>query len=246
MTQYLTATLYAPLASFGALAVGERRGAERYPTRSMLIGLLGAALGVERADETAQASLGQGYYFAIQIFSAGRPFTDYHTAQMPGRDKKMRYATRREELADKSALNTVLTSRDYRTDFLAGLAISAASQAPFPLEALQTALSQPHYTLSLGRKSCVFGLPLAPLVADYTGPREALHSLWLRRNETAPSAAVFQQLNAKPGEIIMDAALAPADESKTIEFVRDQPISRKRWQFGLRDVAILSAERPSP
>jgi CRISPR system Cascade subunit CasD len=211
----------------------------------MLIGLLGAALGVDRADETAQASLAQSYYFAIQIFSAGRPFTDYHTAQMPSRDKKIRYATRREELADKSVLNTVLTSRDYRTDFLAGLAVSAAPTAPYALETLQSALSKPHYTLSFGRKSCVFGLPFAPLVADYAGPREALHSLWSKRNETRPSAAVFQQLRAKQDEIIMDAALAPADEPKTIEFVRDQPISRKRWQFGLRDVAILNAERPS-
>lgn len=46
--RFLTATLYAPTGSFGDIAVGERRGTERRPTRSALLGLLGASLGIER------------------------------------------------------------------------------------------------------------------------------------------------------------------------------------------------------
>jgi CRISPR system Cascade subunit CasD len=238
--KFLTATLYAPFASFGGLAVGERRSSERYPTRSMLIGLLGAALGVDRADEPAQRALAQGYHFAIQIFGAGRPFTDYHTAQMPSRGKA-RFATRREELAAPE-LNTVLTSRDYRTDFLAALAVAAAPEAPYGLEALGAALRAPHYTLSFGRKSCTFGLPLDPAIAEYTDAPAALASVWGTRGDNSVKSALFKALVPRPetpGEIIMDTALLPPGRNHRIEFLRDQPLSRQRWQFALREVAVL-------
>jgi CRISPR system Cascade subunit CasD len=240
MPAFLTATLYAPLASFGGLAVGERRAAERYPTRSMLIGLLGAALGVDRADEAAQLALAEGYFFAIQIFAPGRPFTDYHTAQMPSRGKT-RFATRREELAAPQ-LNTVLTSRDYRSDFLAGLAVSArAGAAPYTLANIAQALEQPVYTLSFGRKSCAFGLPLAPAVAEYPDIRAALAASRLR----PAMAETLKNLVSSPGEIIADTALIPHGERHGTEFVRDQPVSRRRWQFALRTAAVLAAENPA-
>lgn len=237
MPEYLTATLYAPFASFGGLAVGERRASERYPTRSMLIGLLAAALGVERADEPAQNALANSYHFAIQIFAPGRPFTDYHTAQMPSRGKA-RFATRREELAAPE-LNTVLTSRDYRTDFLGRLAVCATEQAPYTLTQVQAALRAPHFTLSFGRKSCAFGLPLAPAVAEFSDLRAALAAA----SPPAGMALLLKSLRASPGQIVADTALAPAGEAHMIEFLRDQPVSRKRWQFAVRQVAILNAER---
>ncbi len=238
--KFLTVTLYAPFASFGGLAVGERRSSERYPTRSMLIGLLGAALGVDRADEPAQQALAQGYHFAIQIFGAGRPFTDYHTAQMPSRGKT-RFATRREELAAPE-LNTVLTSRDYRTDFLAGLAVAAGAEAPHSLEVLGTALRTPRYTLSFGRKSCAFGLPLDPVIAEYVDAPAALAAVWESRASNSVKSALFKGLVPKQeahGQMVMDTALLPPGRDHTIEFLRDQPLSRKRWQFALREVAVL-------
>jgi CRISPR system Cascade subunit CasD len=238
--KFLTATLYAPFASFGGLAVGERRSSERYPTRSMLIGLLGAALGVDRADEAAQHALAWGYQFAIQIFGVGRPFTDYHTAQMPSRGKA-RYATRGEELAAPE-LNTVLTSRDYRTDFLAGLAVTATPDAPYALEALAAALRAPHYTLSFGRKSCAFGLPLDPEIAEYADAPTALAAVWEARDSNSVKSALFKGFvprSEATGQIVMDTALLPPGSDHTIEFLRDQPLSRKRWQFALREVAVL-------
>lgn len=236
MPQYLTATLYAPFASFGGLAVGERRGTLRYPTRSMLIGLLGAALGVHRANEAAQRALSDGYQFALQIFAPGRPCADYHTAQMPSRGK-LRFATRRDELAAPE-LNTVLTCRDYLSDFLAGLAVCSNDGAPHTLAQIATALEKPYYTLSLGRKSCAFGLPLAPAVAEFSDVRAALSSTW------PPPAIVelLKNLDAKPREIVVDTALASPGEACRAEIVRDQPVSRERWQFALRPVIILNAD----
>jgi CRISPR system Cascade subunit CasD len=241
MPDFLTATLYAPHASFGSLAVGERRETERYPTRSMLTGLLGAALGIDRDNEAMQLALSQDYHFAVQIFASGRLLADYHTAQMPPRGRT-RFATRRQELIGRE-LNTVRTNREYRTDFLAGLAISAKPPAPYPLEQIATAMRAPHYTLSFGRKSCVFGLPLGPQITEYSGPCEALLAVWQAGQEEKPIADIFRHLSAKPGIILLDTDQAPPGGSKTIEYVRDQPISRKRWQFTRRQVVILNSER---
>lgn len=240
---YLTALLYAPLASFGGLAVGERRVSERHPTRSQLIGLLGAALGVDRADEPAQARLRDGYAFALQVFAPGRPGNDYHTAQMPSRGK-LRYASRRDEVADKLELNTVLTSREYRFDFCAGLAISAHEAAPYSLEEIAAALRAPHYTLSLGRKSCVLGLPLMAEVNEADTPQAALAALWKRLVAT-PAQQVVRGLRAAPGEIVLERGQYEGDAAR-VEFVRDQPLSRRRWQFGLRESVILSPHEVAP
>lgn len=238
-TAYLTALLYAPMASFGGLAVGERRVSERYPTRSQLIGLLGAALGVDRADDPAQTRLRDGYTFALQVFAPGRPGTDYHTAQMPSRGK-LRYATRRDELAVKLDLNTVLTSRDYRFDFCAGLAVSAAEGAPYTLEQVAEALRAPHYTLSLGRKSCVLGVPLMPEIAEAQSAETALATLWRRIQDVPAARAVVHSLCAKPGEIVLERGQFQGGARQAdCVFVRDQPLSRRRWQFGLREAFII-------
>ena len=46
MTDYLLLRLYGPLASWGEIAVGESRHSAVQPSRSALLGLLGAALGI--------------------------------------------------------------------------------------------------------------------------------------------------------------------------------------------------------
>jgi CRISPR system Cascade subunit CasD len=244
MPAFLTATLYAPLASFGGLAVGERRTSEIRPTRSAIIGLLGAALGLDRADEAAQAALAAGYGFATQTLAAGRPMTDYHTAQMPGRKGNKRFATRAAELAvPKQDLNTVLTSRDYRVDAMFNLAIWVRENAPYTLDDIAAAFRHPHYTLSLGRKSCPIGLPLAPVLGDYPTARAALAARWA--TPETPELELHRILHAKPGIIAMDEADAKAQNEppQHIAFIRDHPVSRKRWQFALRPEAVLQPDR---
>lgn len=242
-THYLTALLYAPLASFGGLAVGERRVSERYPTRSQLIGLLGAALGVDRADDNTQAKLRDSYSFALQIFAAGTPGTDYHTVQSPSRGK-IPFTTRRDELRDKKDLNTLLTSRDYHCDFLAGVAIMAREGAAFPLSHLLAALGAPHYTLSLGRKSCPLGLPLLPHIAEAKTPQAALDDLWKRIQLKTPVNTLLKILGAAPGDIVLERdAFVNTTLPHQILTVRDQPLSRRRWQFGTREAVVLTPSK---
>jgi CRISPR system Cascade subunit CasD len=106
MPCFLTFTLAAPLASFGGVAVGERRGSDDRPAKSAIIGLLAAALGIEREDEETHAALAREFFCAVRIenFKVRAPrrlMTDYHTAQSPPRGRNQRFATRRHEVADK-------------------------------------------------------------------------------------------------------------------------------------------------
>jgi CRISPR system Cascade subunit CasD len=251
MPEFLTATLYAPLASFGGLAVGERRGSEVRPTRSCLTGLLGAALGIDRLDDAGQAGLAN-YGFATMTLASGRPMTDYHTAQMPSQKRNRRFRTRAAELAvPKPELNTVLTTRDYRTDALFSWAIWPRDGAPWPLQQIADKLRYPHYALSLGRKSCPLGLPLAPALGEFPTARAALSTHWAALYERERSASldvtqaalpkICKTLRARPLEIAMDRAdaILQGEDTAHILFLRDAPLSRRRWQFALREEAIL-------
>ncbi|MGL4603678.1 MAG: CRISPR-associated protein Cas5, partial [Iodobacter sp.] len=57
MSPYLVFRLYGAMASFGEIAVGELRHSAAYPSRSALLGLLGAALGIARSNEAGQQAL---------------------------------------------------------------------------------------------------------------------------------------------------------------------------------------------
>ncbi|MGH8674002.1 MAG: type I-E CRISPR-associated protein Cas5/CasD, partial [Burkholderiales bacterium] len=63
--------LYAPLASWGDVAVGEYRPSHAYPGRSALLGLIAAALGVDRGDEQRHRQLDDELAFAVAVFAEG-------------------------------------------------------------------------------------------------------------------------------------------------------------------------------
>ena len=242
MPTFLTFALVAPVASFGALAVGERRPDWNRPARSAILGLVGACLGVERDDDEGQAALAAQYGVAVLCYTPGRLLADYHTIQVPPSGRNRRYQTRAAELA-ATDLATILTRRDYRTGawHLGGL--WARVEAPrWSLEDIAAAMRLPSFTPSLGRKSCPLGLPLAPFLVDTVDPATALDL----RHRTGPERAFHEALADTPREIVIardvwDGPGAPNEAAARIrrtEFRRDQPRSRRQWQFDLRHEVI--------
>lgn len=242
---FLTFALVAPMASFGAPAVGERRESWSRPGRSAILGLVGACLGLEREDDAAQATLAAEYGLALLCVSAGTPFADYHTAQVPSSSRKIRHATRAAELAAPD-LNTILSRRDYRTGTWHLAALWARGPAPrWPLAEIAAAMQSPAFTTYLGRKSCPLGLPLAPhldmhsadapaaLQARYTGGPEAAFAASLARIPDRPLLVAMDEDRAAMG-----TTLRP-DRSETR---RDQPRRRSAWQFDLRREVVLRLE----
>ncbi len=240
MPEFLSFALYAPIASFGAPAVGERRASFERPTRSQVLGLIGACLGLDRADDDAQAALASGYGLAIRAEAAGQLLPDYHTAQMPPARRGRRFATRAGELAAED-LATVLSRRDYRTDAWHLAAIWASAGARWPLAALAEAMRRPGFTLSLGRKSCPLGLPLAPSLVEAGDPVAALA---MRAADGPERALRASLLRAEPRH----GAIVAMDENpwsdghaiRRTEMRRDAPLSRRRWQFALRREIVVA------
>lgn len=237
-TNYLVFHLYAPLASWGDVAVGETRPSRTHPGRSALLGLLGAALGLRREQETELAGLAAGYRFAVGVPYSGQLLRDYHTIQIPRRVAMKHYTarTRREEVqalkADMKGNATLLSAREYRCDARYHVVVETTQQAPYSLETLAEALRRPRFTLYLGRKSCPPALPLAPQILT---ARSALHAL---NHATAPPWADLVD-HLHPGRIKTDKAPAiywedgmDMENLKAQIFItRDEPVSRRGWRF---------------
>ncbi|GBQ20401.1 CRISPR-associated protein Cas5 [Acetobacter estunensis NRIC 0472] len=253
MGQFLTFAMVAPMASFGALAVGERRDGWDRPARSAVLGLVGACLGVLRTDESAQSALATEYGLAVLCQASGRLLTDYHTAQTVPSRRNWRPATRAQELTDMpDDLATILSRRDYRIgSWHLGAMWVRGEAARWSLDALHDAMNAPVFTPSLGRKACPPGLPLAPaLVKGESGV-----SVLLDRQKNGPEARLRghygsfrEELTACRKEnretlVVLDASdVAEHGAGHRVlrrETRRDQPISRARWQFGLREEALL-------
>jgi CRISPR system Cascade subunit CasD len=243
MTDYLLLRLYGPLASWGEIAVGESRHSAVHPSRSALLGLLGAALGIERGDEAGQQALISGYRFGIKLECAGSPLRDYHTVQVGVPPRKFQFRSRRQELAaDK--VETILSAREYRCDSLALVAVEALPGAPAGLEELAQALRQPHFPLYLGRKSCPLALPLMPQRLSAASLRELLDAAQLpsllglldrRQPQQAwPNRQDRQAFRLGQARYYweegMEAGMKPSFDS----WRHDQPLSRSRWQFAPR------------
>ncbi len=249
MAEILTFTLAAPLGTLGGVAVGERRtGADR-PARSALLGLLAACLGVTRAEDEPHAELAAGLGLAVRREGPPGPLlTDYHTAQAPaarrGRDA---FATRRGEVLSGD-LETVLTRRDYRAD-LAFTAVAWRRDPPlrWTLADLAQALRTPRFVPYLGRKSCPLGLPMAPLLVDEPSVAAAFAARDRGANAEADARGVpererrrlFGRRGRAVGVVWADRA-GPGEPPLGLpedraERRRDAPLSRRRWQFGLRD-----------
>lgn len=239
--EFLVFQIQAPISAWGETAVGEYRPTANYPSESALLGLLGAALGIDRADEAAHQALQAGYAFAIGVQSTGRLLRDYHTAQVPGRVslKNRPHRTRQDELnMPKDDLNTILSARDYRQDAACLVAVKATQDAPYSLPELALVIQKPHFVLYLGRKACPPSLPLWPRViaadhalAAFGQYHQALQTVGVEKVQA------LEQL-VWGGDI-------EAGVAEDIQVVRkDRLLSRQQWQFGDRAeyVAFLGGQ----
>lgn len=218
MESFLIFGLTASLGAMGELAGHERRGSLHWPTRSALIGLMGAAMGIRRSgDFTALDEL----EITVGIYDSGQPLRDYHTIEtvpaaavkaVNSRPEAMRMA--------RGRTNTTITLRDYRTSPLYGVAVTGPG-----LEGIAKGLNSPVFTLYLGRKSCPLAAPPGALIVAADRPEDALGKLALPPWRKA-ARLVSLVVNDPAGERIHDV---PADRSRwhyTSRGVRLQPVAK--------------------
>ncbi len=129
----------APMQSWGTRSQFDDRDTDNEPSKSGVIGLVCAALGVLREDTERTLELA-ALRMGVRVDQPGRRLTDYHTARM------------------SSKSGTVQTWRHYLSHaaFLVGLEGTNRDL----LVAAHAALKNPVFPLSLGRKSFVPSLPI--------------------------------------------------------------------------------------
>lgn len=242
MADYLVFHLYGSMAAWGDIAVGEYRPSFAHPSKSAIVGLLAAALGIRRDEEDRQNALANACSFAVRVDVMGTLLRDYHTIQVPssgaGRNRRT-FHTRRAELAEAN-LNTILSSRDYRCDAVYTVAITLRECSVFSVAALADALRKPAFTLYLGRKSCPLAFPLSPQIVSAETVKDALHK--------APVPDDLKRLIQEKSSLVYWEGEQGGYEREQIITRRDEPLSRKRWQFSNRteNFATVSGEEETP
>ncbi len=122
--------LAGPLQSWGTGSKFDIRGTEKEPSKSGVIGMVAAAMGLSRDSDISNLTK---LRFGVRIDQPGEMLCDFHTVR--GSRKKDCFVTRRYYLSDAV--------------FLAGLE-GELSQ----LEEMNRALEIPVYPIFLGRRSC--------------------------------------------------------------------------------------------
>lgn len=237
MPDYLVFQLYGPMSAWGDIAVGETRRSMLHPSKSAVLGLLAAALGIDREDESTLSAMAAAYGFAVKVLSSGSLMVDYHTVQVPPQKRKEIFRTRKDELA-ASKLGTLLSSREYRCDaaYLSALWV-AQDPAPFSLVELMEAVGSPKFVLYLGRKSCPLAIPLSPEVREFKTLKKALDSRKSFEQEIARiihSRTCFYCWDDTPNSGL--------EADQKIERW-DIPRNRSRWQFGPRIENLCVVEK---
>jgi len=138
MTRFLLFTLYAPLGSLGTLACGARRPSQAVPARSMLLGVLGAALGLPRTSPHHE-TLRDRLCLACALHSPRLPLWDYHTVQVPKGPKGA--PTRRAQL--EGVPHTVLSQREWMQSLFCTAAVWGAGRNPRKTQLLDTLHAAP-------------------------------------------------------------------------------------------------------
>jgi CRISPR system Cascade subunit CasD len=233
MKNYLLFRLYGPLASWGDIAVGVNRPSYDHPSKSAIMGLLAAALGIRRDEDEKHQELSESYNFAVAVHSSGNFLRDYHTVQVPSASaiKNQKYIlTRKEELGvDNDELSTILSSRDYYCDSYYTVMIWARNvEFPYSLELIGKKLREPEFVLYLGRKSCPPSLPFEAKIVSGENLEEVIKKAEFKCQE-------FLSLLKIPSQVRLYWEGNESDLEPVHTIIRrDHITSRKRWQFADR------------
>lgn len=224
MPRFLIIRLDGPMQAWGSHTFEDFRPSNLFPTRSGLLGLLGACLGIDRGDQAGLEQLAQSVEFTVRadrtvrrpdaeklVSKAAVKLSDFHTV----------LAARK---VDGSAnKNPVVSRREYLFDAAFTVAIGEKQNAPVTLTAIADALLRPCFTPVLGRRSCPITRPLL----DGT-PVEASDA-----KAALVTALPVDGLIYAEGDLISTQPLR----------IRDVPMYGRYRQFGTRQV-YLHMEEP--
>ena len=261
--QHLVFTLYAPYGAWGAASASSAttayKATELEPSRSALIGVLGAALGSQRAGLPA---LDRALVMAVREILAPRRDLkpDYHTVTPARRPDERARWTRFEELrahlmGQGKQGGSVLSRREHWTNGLWTVALVPSAAEGLSIEVLAQALRRPVWPLYAGRKACGLGLPPDPELVLADGPVAALAAYGLPWTRRPALAAVLTPLaravatTTNPGRLLYDPEYpgAPPSPIRTVtRRDRADHLQQPSGRLFRRYVVRTQAELPWP
>lgn len=208
--------LSAPMQSWGTQSRFTVRDTGLEPSKSGVLGLLCAALGIDREDDAGLQPL-TGLRMGVRVDREGLLRVDYHTA------KNVR-------MANGKTKNTELSNRYYLANavFLVGL----ESEDLALLERIQAALENPVWALFLGRKAFVPGEPI-PLEDG------------LRKGETLEQA-LKNYPSLCPSEKETMRIVLEDNNGPIVRSDQPISFSRERRRFAPRRVSVTFYNVPHP
>lgn len=241
--------LFGPLAAWGTGEAGEDlRPSARHPGRGAVFGLLAAALGLTRGQEDAHRALASGYDLAVAAHGRRRILRDFRTVQTvePSvKQKKTGFISRKQALRE-GKVHTMTGKRDFVEEGMWRVFLSPRQGAAHAPEDLADALRKPRFELYLGRRSCPLALPPDPHVLSVTGLEEALDRFWLWDKAWFKAdwrLKWLKQFNRDGFDLHWDEGFPGAPEPDGYRSVRDEPLSRLRWQYAPRREYFKAMER---
>ena len=163
--------LTGPMAGWGGEgAIGDIRKSDTHPSKSAIVGILAASLGIDRSDTELQTCLFNDYDYVVTSKEPVKKISDFHTIQTGSTDSirsksPVEEYCRRFELKSKYPVE-IVSRREYICNGFYSVFVISKDGCRFSLEEIKDALEHPHYIPYLGRKSCALSFPMCPGITD--------------------------------------------------------------------------------
>jgi CRISPR system Cascade subunit CasD len=170
--RHLLLRLEGPLMAFGDVAVDETRPTARFPTLSMVTGLIANALGLDRANPEDIQELQDSMTIASRLDRPGNRERDYQTALLNSKDTIW---TTRGRVAERGGASSGEFTAQMEKGYLADASITVAIGMPQEmLDRVISALDKPFRPIFLGRIGCPPSCPVMLGAVDATDVLDAL------------------------------------------------------------------------
>lgn len=150
------------MSAYGLQTFDVHRKVNHFPTRSAIIGMLGAVMGITRAAHHELCALSEKLTIAVQVNNSGEKMMDYHTVQNFRSPQ------------GKIQKGTKPTYREYWCDSAHSFAITANEGV---ILQLLEKVKSPEFNVFQGRKSCPLTRPLYETLIEADNPANALKKL---------------------------------------------------------------------
>lgn len=222
MPKFLILKCHGAMQAWGGHSYEDYRPSLIFPTRSAVLGLLGACLGLAREQQEQFKLLNDSFeltvcanprYVEHRHFPDKRlpkplslhKLTDYHTVL----DARRADGGKRED--------AIVSRREYLCDAEFTLALRFKDQADYDMQRIVEAIRKPKYTPYLGRRSCPLHRPLFEAIIE------------------AESAELALKQIENTGTLYSETPLPGGYQMK----VRDLPLFQNRRRFVTRSIYVL-------